>query len=95
MEVVRPEHGVIAAAVRAWIDILRVQQCNVPTRSFSVEQHHYVGLDVSQDLTTICVIEDLGGRIWRGTCASDPGAIAAAVRPCRNLRAKSAVLENP
>ena len=45
-----------------------------------MEQRHYVGLDVSQDLTTICVIDDAGTRVWRGTCASDPDAIAAAVR---------------
>jgi len=45
-----------------------------------MEQRHYVGLDVSQDLTTICGIDDAGTRVWRGTCASDPDAIAAAIR---------------
>ena len=43
-----------------------------------MEQRHYVGLDVSQELTTVCVIDDAGTCVWRGTCASEPDAIAAA-----------------
>lgn len=31
---------------------------------------HYVGLDVSQKLTAICVVDGGGRRIWRGVCAS-------------------------
>src|SRR6516165_6486040 len=27
---------------------------------------HYVGLDVSQKLTAICVVDDFGHRQWRG-----------------------------
>ena len=40
----------------------------------------FVGLDVSQKLTSICVVDDTGGRLWRGQCATDPGQIARAVR---------------
>ena len=36
------------------------------------QQRHYVGLDVSLETTSICVIDDAGAIIWRGKCASDP-----------------------
>ena len=45
------------------------------------QQCHYVGLDVSLETTSICVIDDAGAIIWRGKCSSDPDAIAATVRP--------------
>jgi transposase len=44
------------------------------------EQRHYVGLDVSLETTSICVIDDAGAIIWRGKCRSDPDAIAATLR---------------
>ena len=40
----------------------------------------FVGLDVSQRLTWICVVDDIGRRLWRGQCATDPGHIAKVVR---------------
>jgi transposase len=36
----------------------------------------YVGLDVSQKLTALCVIDESGQRIWQGTCRSSPSMIA-------------------
>jgi transposase len=36
---------------------------------------HYVGLDVSQKTTAICVVDEQGRRLWRGACVTDPGAI--------------------
>ena len=41
---------------------------------------HYVGLDVSQKLTAICVVDDSGRRLWRGQCPSDPEQIERNVR---------------
>jgi transposase len=41
---------------------------------------HYVGLDVSQKSTAICVVDDSGRRLWRGQCASDPEQIERAVQ---------------
>ena len=35
-----------------------------------------VGLDVSQRVTEICVIDGEGHRLWRGQCASDLADIA-------------------
>ena len=32
----------------------------------------FVGLDVSQKLTAICVVDETGRRLWRGQCATDP-----------------------
>ena len=40
----------------------------------------YVGLDVSQKFTTICIVDGAGRRLWRGQCASDPEQIERAVR---------------
>ena len=39
----------------------------------------YVGLDVSQKETAICVIDAEGRRVWQGTCRSTPDAMAEAV----------------
>jgi transposase len=41
---------------------------------------HYVGLDVSLKETKLHVLDEAGNRIWRSRCATEPGAIAAAVR---------------
>ena len=40
----------------------------------------FVGLDVSQKLTSICVVDDIGRRLWRGQCHSEPEPIERAVR---------------
>jgi transposase len=40
----------------------------------------FVGLDVSQKLTSICVVDDAGRRLWRGQCHSEPELIERAVR---------------
>lgn len=37
----------------------------------------YVGLDVSQKSTVICVVDGEGSVVWRGSSASDPVSIAA------------------
>ena len=36
----------------------------------------YVGLDVSQKLTSVCVVDEDGTRLWEGVCDSDPRSIA-------------------
>ncbi len=43
----------------------------------------FVGLDVSQKLTAICVVDETGRRLWRGQCATDPGQIERTVRGMR------------
>ena len=45
-----------------------------------MEPSQYVGLDVSQELTSICVIDEQGAVVWRGKCATDPDGIAGAIR---------------
>ena len=40
----------------------------------------FIGLDVSQKLTSICVVDDAGRRLWRGKFHSEPEAIARTVR---------------
>lgn len=36
----------------------------------------FIGLDLSQKSTTICIVDHDGRRLWRGQCASSPEAIA-------------------
>ena len=40
---------------------------------------HYVGLDVSQKTTSICVMDEQGCRLWRGVCTTHPDPIATRV----------------
>jgi len=40
----------------------------------------FVGLNVLQKLTAICVVDETGRRLWRGQCATDPGQIERTVR---------------
>jgi len=40
----------------------------------------YVGLDVSQKSTAICVIDGDGQKVWEGACRSTPAAIAKVLR---------------
>src|SRR4051812_775767 len=49
-----------------------------PLRRAGMEQ--YVGLDVSQEQTSVCVIDGSGKTLWQGKCASTPEAIAATIR---------------
>jgi transposase len=41
------------------------------------EQCCYVGLDVSLEQTSLCVVDGAGAVVWRGKCHSAPGEIAA------------------
>ncbi|MDX0480045.1 IS110 family transposase [Sinorhizobium medicae] len=40
----------------------------------------FVGLDVSQDITHVCVIGSDGKIVWQGTCLSTPEGISAAIK---------------
>src|SRR5919202_1761773 len=40
----------------------------------------FVGLDVSQRSTSVCILDASGRRVWRGKCATDPAAIEEVVR---------------
>ena len=41
---------------------------------------HYVDLDVSLEVTAVCVLDQAGKVVWRGRCSSNPDAIARTVR---------------
>ena len=40
----------------------------------------FVGLDVSQKFTQVCVIDSKGSLVWQGQCTSTPEAIAATIK---------------
>lgn len=40
----------------------------------------YVGLDVSQKETSVCVVDEVGQILFEGKAKSDPGALAALLR---------------
>ena len=44
------------------------------------QQHCYVGLDVSLEHTSVCVLDEAGSVVWRGKCTSEPESIAASLR---------------
>lgn len=44
------------------------------------EDKLFVGLDVSMDRTSLCVVDAGGALIWRGACATDPQALASVIR---------------
>ncbi len=35
-----------------------------------MEQEQFVGFDVSQAETSVCVVDDVGKVVWQGKCAS-------------------------
>ena len=41
---------------------------------------HFVGLDVSQKMMAICVVDNAGHRLWRGQCPTVPEQITVLVR---------------
>jgi transposase len=49
---------------------------------------HFVGLDVSQKMTAICVVDNDGRRIWRGRCPSVPEQISVSLRRCAGDNAR-------
>ena len=55
----------------------------------------YVGLDVSQKETAICVIDGEGKRVWQGTCRSIPDMMAEVVRTRAPLAVKVAMETGP
>ena len=49
----------------------------MPRHPKEAAMKQYVGLDVSMEETKIHVLDEEGGRVWRGKCRSEPGTIAA------------------
>lgn len=49
---------------------------------------HFVGLDVSQRMRAICVVDKDGRRIWRGQRRSAPEDIGVALRRYASVDAK-------
>jgi transposase len=48
---------------------------------------HFVGLDISQKTTAICVVDNSGCRLWRGQCPSNPEQIEVVCLDARHARA--------
>src|ERR1700722_19881844 len=40
----------------------------------------FVGLDVSQEVTHVCVVDSAGKTVWQGKCLSTPEAVAAVIK---------------
>lgn len=55
----------------------------------------YVGLDVSLELTFVCVVDDGGKTLWQGKCGSTPEAIAATIRARAPLAARVGLESGP
>jgi predicted NBD/HSP70 family sugar kinase len=50
----------------------------------------YVGLDVSQKETAVCVIDDSGRIVFEGKARSEPAALAKVIREARLAQFASA-----
>ena len=46
----------------------------------------FAGLDVSMELTSLCLVDARGDLIWRGVCATDPRSLVAEIRRAGNGR---------
>jgi transposase len=55
----------------------------------------FVALDVSRKLSSICVVDATGARLWRGQCATDPEQIARVVRGHAGEDAKLGIETGP
>ena len=55
----------------------------------------FVGLDVSQKLTAICVVDETGRRFWCGQCATDPGQIERMVKEHAGKDARVSIETGP
>jgi transposase len=53
----------------------------------------FVGMDVSQRLTHLCVVDAAGKRIWRGKCATDP--LLLAIREHASAEARVGIETGP
>lgn len=40
----------------------------------------YVGLDIYQDITHVCVVDRDSNRLWEGSCESTPEGIGATIK---------------
>ena len=47
---------------------------------------HYVGLDVSQEETHICVIDEDDRKIWQGKCLSTPETIGKLIKGSKRTK---------
>jgi transposase len=56
---------------------------------------HYVGLDVSQEMTAICAVDAQGQRLWRDQCGSTPEQIEVAVRRRAGTEARLGIETGP
>jgi nitrogen PTS system EIIA component len=48
------------------------RRCSVIRTIGGSSMTRFVGLDVSQKITAICVVGDAGRRLWRGQCPTNP-----------------------
>jgi transposase len=58
-------------------------------------QEQFVGFDVSQAETSVCVVDWTGKVLWQGKCASTPEAMAAAIQRRAPQAAKIALETGP
>src|SRR5229473_802024 len=60
--------------------LVSAEATTLARRNAMSHQELYVGLDVSLEKTSICVVDYQGATIWRGSCPTDAAAIADAIR---------------
>ena len=81
--------GWLASAFAA----VRAYWCSVARRELIMT--NYVGLDVSQKTTTLCIVDGEGHRRWRGECVTSPEHIVQAVLQHAGARASIGIETGP
>ena len=56
---------------------------------------HFVGLDVSQLLTHLCVVDAEGKQVWRGKCSTDPMILAETIKAQAGVDARVGIETGP
>ena len=60
-----------------------------------MEQEQFVGFDVSQAKTSVCVVDGPGRVVWQGKCTSTPEAMAAIVQRRARHASRIAIETSP
>ncbi len=55
----------------------------------------FVGLDVSQVLTHLCVVDPGGRQVWRGKCSTAPDVLAQTIKTYAGSAAKVGIETGP
>jgi hypothetical protein len=72
--------GVIAGRLSSWKQSSTLSDWEFQGLPRRIAMNQYVRLDVSQEQTSICVVNERGRVLWQGKCTTAPEALTATLR---------------